>query len=83
MFVDLSLRAIMAGSSTDANLSGQGTKGPSSKPPPTGNWAKIVSSDKLPIPAAIKMNLSYVQPVILEGRPKVVTAADIVVEGAK
>ena len=76
----------MAGSSSGTNVSsgGQGNRGPSKQPaPPKGTWAKVVSGDQSLLLAVKRMNLKFVQPVLHEGRPKVVTAAEIAVEGAK
>ena len=72
----------MTGTSSGV-LGGQGAQGNASRSSSSSSWAKVVSGNKTPSPEAKKMNLNYVQLVMLEGRPKVVTAAAIVVEGAK
>ena len=75
----------MAGSSSGVISGGKWAKGPFSKTsdPAKGSWAQIVVGAKSQLPEVKKMNLSFVPPVILAGRPKVVTAAEIAVDGAK
>ena len=76
------LARVMAGSSSrNIAPSGSGNRGHTKTLAPS--WAKVASGSTTPSPAAKKMNLKFLQPVLLEGRPRVTTTAEIAVEGAK
>ena len=47
------------------------------------SWANVVASASTSNPSAKKLNLKFIQPELFEGRPRVIAAAEISVEGAK
>ena len=51
--------------------------------PPSRSWANVASGSSAPLPAVKKMTLKFVPPGEMEGQPRVTTAAEIAVEGAK